>query len=372
MKMKIVLSGGGTGGHIYPALAILKEVQRQEPDSQFLFIGTAKGLESELVPKAGIPFKSIEISGFKRKLTLENLKVIQQFIKSTYLAKKMLREFQPDVVVGTGGYVCGPVVYAAHRLGIPTMIHEQNVIPGVTNRFLARYVDRIAISLEGVRGYFPKKKVVLTGNPRASEVVSVQNSEGKEELNIPIPPERRIVLIVGGSRGARPINEAAVQMIPYMVMHPDLHFILQTGDANYSMVEKLIKDEQLTIPENLTILPYIYQMPELLARTSCIINRAGASTIAEITALGIPSILIPSPYVTNNHQEKNAVWLEEAGASIMILEPHLTGTLLFDTVLQIMNNPTCMETMSIAAKKLGIPDASQRFYLEMMKLLPKR
>lgn len=365
--MKMIISGGGTGGHIYPALAIAREVLRREPDSQILYIGTKKGLESDLVPKENIPFAAVEITGFKRSLSFENVKTIWRFIKATQKAKKLIADFKPDVVVGTGGYVCGPVVYAASTLKIPTLIHEQNVIPGLTNKFLSRYTNRIAVSFSGSAEFFPKDKTMITGNPRATEVVMADGAKGLRSLQV--PSGKKVVLIVGGSRGARAINEAVSEMIPFIGNYPDYHFIYVTGEVHYEGVQDKIA-RLATFPGNLTLRPFIYNMPEVLAGVDLIVNRAGASFLAEITALGLPSILIPSPYVTNNHQEKNARWVEEQGAGMVILESELTGKGLLRTIDQILSNPQLNKNMAAAAKKLGQPEAATLIY-EQLKAITR-
>lgn len=296
--MKVAVSGGGTGGHIYPALALIREIQKKDENVEFLYIGTEKGLESKLVPRENIPFKSIHITGFKRRISFENVKTILRFLKGVRDSKKMLKEFKPDVVIGTGGYVCGPVVYAAAKMGIPTIVHEQNSVPGLTNKFLSRYVDKIAICFEEAREFFPEQKVALTGNPRASEVLGQDGIKGRLSagLKLKIPT----VLIFGGSRGARPINEAVVKSLtelsgkPYQVLYV-------TGDVHFEDVQKEV--ELVGNPENVIIKPFIHNMPEVLSGVDLTVARAGATTLAELTSLGIPSILIPSPYVTDNHQE---------------------------------------------------------------------
>lgn len=366
--MKMIISGGGTGGHIYPALAIAREVLRHEPDSQILYIGTKKGLESTLVPKEGIPFAAVDITGFKRSLSLENFKTIWRFITATRRAKKLIAEFKPDVVVGTGGYVCGPVVYGASSLKIPTLVHEQNVIPGLTNKFLSRYTSKVAVSFAGSSEFFPKEKTVLTGNPRATEVARADGEKGLKSLNI--PPGKKVVLIVGGSRGARAINEAVIQLIPQLSAYSAYHFIYVTGEVHFQTVQEEIK-KVTSSPKNLTIRPFIYNMPEVLAGIDLIVNRAGASFLAEITSLGLPSILIPSPYVTNNHQEKNARWLEEQGASQVILESDLTGQGLLSAIHRILSQPMLEQEMRSAALRLGQPEAASLVY-QQLKAITRR
>lgn len=365
--MRIVVSGGGTGGHIYPALALIREIQNKTEEAEFLYIGTKKGLESDLVPRENIPFKSIHITGFKRKLSLENIKTIFRFLKGVSDSKKMLKEFKADIVIGTGGYVCGPVVYAAAKLGIPTIIHEQNSVPGLTNKFLSKYVDKIAICFEEAKTYFPKEKVVLTGNPRASEVLGKDGIKGRMsaglKTNVPL------VLIFGGSRGARPINEAVVKSFAQLREKP-YQVLYVTGDAHFEDVKKEV--ELVGNPENVVIKPFIHNMPEVLAGTDLTIARAGATTLAELTSLGIPSILIPSPYVTNNHQEKNAQALSDHGAAQILLEKDLTSKKLIDSMDQILIDDKKLKEMKQAAKKLGIPDAAGRLFKLMQSLVKEK
>ena len=366
MHMRVILSGGGTGGHIYPALALAKQIQEQAPDAEILYIGSGKGLEANIVTKAGYDFKAIEISGFKRSLSIENIKTILRFIRAVSNSKRYIADFKADIVIGTGGYVCGPVVYAANKLKVPTLIHEQNVIPGLTNKFLSRYAKRIAVSFTGSAGYFPNDKVIVTGNPRATEVAKADPGKGRASLHV--AKDQKIVLVVGGSRGARPINEAFLASIPQIKQMKDIHFVYVTGEVHYPKVKEEIEIMGKTV-KNISVYPFIYNMPEVLAATDLIVNRAGASFLAEITSLGIPSILIPSPYVTNNHQEKNARWLEENGASKVVLEKDLDANSLVLAIETIMYDPECWAKMKQAALQLGQPTAAQNLYEEMIKLM---
>ncbi|MGG3466578.1 undecaprenyldiphospho-muramoylpentapeptide beta-N-acetylglucosaminyltransferase [Neobacillus pocheonensis] len=362
--MKIVVSGGGTGGHIYPALALIREIQKENKQAEFLYIGTINGLESKIVPRENIAFKSIHITGFKRKLSFENVKTVFRFLKGVQDSKKILKEFNPDVVIGTGGYVCGPVVYAASKLRIPTIIHEQNSVPGLTNKFLSRYVSKIAICFEEAKEYFPKDKVVFTGNPRASEVIGKDGIKGR--LSAGLSTTMPAVLIFGGSRGARPINEAVVKALaefgekPYQILYV-------TGDVHFDDVKKEV--ELVGNPKNVVIKPFIHNMPEVLAGIDLVVSRAGATSLAEITSLGIPSILIPSPYVTNNHQEKNARSLSDHGAAKLLLEKELTNKSLIGHIDRILLNNENLNEMKVKAKKLGVPDSANRLYKVMEQLV---
>ncbi len=362
--MRIAISGGGTGGHIYPAIALINEIKKIDSTVEFLYIGTEVGLENKIVRRENIPFKSIDISGFKRKLSIDNIKTIIKFVNGVRESKKYLNEFKPDVVIGTGGYVCGPVVYAAAKLHIPTIIHEQNSVPGLTNKFLSRYVDTVAICFEEARSYFRGPKVVLTGNPRASEVVGRDGFKGRESVDL--SHDKRSVLIVGGSRGARPINDAFLEVLPE-IGKKDYQVVYVTGEIHYDKVLQRVKE--VGSPNNVVIKPFIHNMPEVLAGVDLIVARAGATTLAEITALGLPSILIPSPYVTNNHQEKNARALSDNAAAILRLEAEMSGSKLLSDIDSILLDPQLLERMKIASEKLGIRDAAQRLYAETKQLI---
>lgn len=366
--MRVVLSGGGTGGHIYPALAVASQCAAEYPDAVFLYIGGQKGLESTLVPKENIPFEAIDISGFRRKLSLENIKTVVRFLRGVSTSKKLLRQFKPDVVIGTGGYVCGPVVYAAAKLGIPSIIHEQNAVPGLTNRFLSKYVSTVAVSFEDSSASFSgAKNVIYTGNPRATTVHEADKNKGFASLGL--PNGSSVVLVVGGSRGARAINEAMIAMAPFVKSMEHIRFVYVTGDNYYKPTLEAITSELGQLPNNLQVLPYVHNMPEVLACTSLIVNRAGASFLAEINSLGIPAILIPSPNVTNNHQEKNARTLEKSGAAEVILEPSLSGKSLFASIERIMKNPPLHNSMSDASKRLGKPESARLIVEEIGRLM---
>ena len=365
--MRIIVSGGGTGGHIYPALALINEIKKLEPSAEFLYIGTEKGLESSLVTREGIPFKTIHITGFKRKISLDNMKTVMRFLKGVSDAKKMIKQFKPDVVIGTGGYVCGPVVYAAAKLKIPTVIHEQNSVPGLTNKFLSRYVSKVAISFEESRTFFPENKVVYTGNPRATEAALVREKDRLTDIGL--NKDKKTVLIVGGSRGARPINDAFLEVLNEAGTR-NYQFLYVTGEVHYENVMAEVKKQGS--PKNIQIQPFIHNMPEVLKNVQLIVARAGATTLAEVTAVGLPSILIPSPYVTNNHQEKNARALSNKNAAILKLEKEMTGNVLLKEIDQIMNDDQQWNEMHMAALKLGKPEAAKEIFELMQKLLENR
>ena len=355
--MRVLISGGGTGGHIYPAIALIHEIQRREPDSAFMYIGTKNGLEKEIVEREHIPFHALDITGFKRKISLENIKTVIRFLKGVSKSKSLIHKFAPDVVIGTGGYVCGPVVYAAAKSHVPTIIHEQNSVPGLTNKFLSRYVDRVALSMDEAKGYFKHDKTILTGNPRASEILSGNPEEGLRSLGL--KQGKKTVLIFGGSRGARPINDAVVELLPQFSTKA-YQVIYVTGQVHFEKVMNEV--EKQGKPGNISIQPFIHNMTDVLAAVDLVVSRAGATSLAEYTALGLPSILIPSPYVTNNHQEKNARALESHGAAIVITEEKLNAGALLTEIDSILNNNAKREMMKKHAEELGIPDAAERLY----------
>jgi len=367
-KMRIIVSGGGTGGHIYPAMALIKRLKERNMIDEVLYVGTEKGLESKIVKNAGIDFKTIEIRGFKRKLTLENVKVVELFLSSIGKSKKIIKEFKPDIVVGTGGYVSSAIVYAAHALHIPTVIHEQNTIAGVTNKFLAHFVDKIAIAFpEAIDQFSEKKKIIFAGNPRAQEVVNIQKNDRLKELNL--APDKPTVMIFGGSRGATPINVAAIESMDNF-MKADYQVLFVTGRVHYDNVIKKIDSKYLNCA-NISVLPYIDNMPEILPDINLIVGRSGATSIAEITALGIPAIFIPSPYVTHDHQTKNAMSVSKVGAAKLIPEAELTPASLFNEIDAIMSNNEIQEAMSTKSKKIGVPDAADRLIKIITGLINK-
>ena len=362
--MRVVVSGGGTGGHIYPALALVREIQKTNKDASFLYIGSKNGLEKNLVTRENIPFEAIEISGFKRKISFDNVKTIGKFLKGVSHCKRVLKDFKPDVVIGTGGYVCGPVVYAAARLGIPTIIHEQNSVPGLTNKFLSKFVDKVAICFEEAAEFFPSNKIIFTGNPRASEVVGQDGVKGR--LSLGLSTSKPLITIFGGSRGAKPINDSVVELLPKF-KNKDYQVLYVTGDVHFENVQN--KVNEIGNLSNVKIVPFVYNMPEVLASTDVCISRAGATTLAELTSLGIPSILIPSPYVTNDHQVKNANSLAKHEAAKIILEKDLTSDKLLETMENIILDKELTKKMKNNATKLGVPNAAGNLVSVMQELI---
>ncbi|MBV7389816.1 MULTISPECIES: undecaprenyldiphospho-muramoylpentapeptide beta-N-acetylglucosaminyltransferase [Enterococcus] len=355
--MRILVTGGGTGGHIYPALAFIRYVQKIQPNSEFLYVGTHQGLENKIVPETGISFKTIKIQGFKRSLSKENFKTIRLFIESIKRSKEIIRDFRPDVVIGTGGYVSGSVVYAAARMKIPTIVHEQNSVPGMTNKFLSRFADKIGISFPDAAQYFPKDKTVLVGNPRAQEVATSGKSEALSQYGL--ISDQPTVLVFGGSQGALKINQAMISALPQFATK-NYQVLYASGDRYFEELSE--KFDLKTLNKNVSLQPYIKNMTDVMANVDLLVGRAGATSIAEFTALGLPAILIPSPYVTNDHQTKNAQSLVNVGAVKMITDSELTGASLLTSIDEIMDNPEIKKNMAAASRKEGIPDAAERLW----------
>lgn len=352
--MRFIVAGGGTGGHIYPALAIIRGLKDRYADAEILYIGTSKGMEADIVPKEGIPFKGIDTTGLQRRLSPRNLLAIWQAGRGLCQVGGVLRSRRPDVVIGTGGYVCGPVILAAALKRIPTLIHEQNALPGLTNRLLSRFATRVAVTFAASEKYFPQqKRIRLTGLPVRPEVLQAEKQVALSNLGV--GKGRFVLLSFGGSRGARTINKAMVKVIKLFADDPRLYHIHVTGTAGY---EEFLSDCAVAgidpaKAENLEVMSYVYNMQDALAAADLVISRSGAATLAELTALGIPSILVPYPYASENHQEYNARALEKEGAAQVVLDSQLDGDLLGNMITELLVARDRLSAMAIASKKMG-------------------
>lgn len=359
--MRVLIAAGGTGGHIYPGIAVAKEVMRRHPGSQIRFVGTARGLETRLVPQAGFELTLIESAGLKNVGMMARARGLWLLPKSFVAARRLIREFRPDVVVGAGGYVSGPVLLMAALLKVPTLVMESNALPGFTNRVLARFIDRAAVSFEAALGYF-RGKGVVTGNPVR-----------REFFEIPARPHEREqveVLIFGGSQGARAINEAMVAALPRLEAERNvLRITHQTGESDFEKVRQGYLDAGWG--EQADVRPYIDDMVASFARTDLIICRAGATTSAELVAAGRAAIMIPFPLAADDHQRKNAEALAAAGAARMILQQDLTGERLAAGISQLVNAPDEIARMEEASRKLARGDAAQAT-IELIEKLASR
>lgn len=352
--MRFVVSGGGTGGHIYPALAISLGLKEKYPGAEVLYVGTAQGMEADIVRKENLPFRGIVASGLERKLSLHNLLVLWQAGRGFWQAAGIIRQWRPDAVIGTGGYVCGPVVLAAALRRVPTLIHEQNAFPGVTNRILSRFAGCVAVTFADSIKYFPNQnKVRLTGLPVRPEILTVERKTALEKLGL--SQDRFLLLSFGGSRGARAINEAMVSVIRKFANDPRLSIIHVTGTLGYQefMDNAAASGINLGNVGNVTIMSYAYNMQDALGVANLVVSRAGAATLAELTVMGIPSILVPYPHAAENHQEFNARALEKENAALVVLDRELNGEVLCGKIDELLDNRDKLLAMSNASKSLG-------------------
>ncbi len=360
--MRIIVSGGGTGGHIYPAITIIKAIKNMVDSCEVLYVGTQYGLEADIIPKEGLVFATIEVHGFERRLSWGNVANVFKAMNSVWHSKKIIKNFKPDIVIGTGGYVCGPILLAASLTGIPTLVQEQNVIPGVTNKILARFVKKIAVGYEEAAKYFyDPAKIVFTGNPIREDVISATREAGIAELGL--DPKKRTVLISGGSRGARSINQAMLKVHQHFSGRKDIQLLHVTGQSEYNGIVRSVGNfKQCGIDDacggNIIIKPYLYNMPQALAAADLAIFRAGAIGLAELTARGIPAILVPYPYAAENHQEFNASVMARQGAAVVISDAQLDGYKLVETIEELVGNPDKLNNMASASKGLGRPTAA--------------
>ena len=366
--MRILFAGGGTAGHINPALAIAAYIKERHPNAEISYIGTAQKLEAKLVPEKGYDFYTIDVAGFKRELSpngiIHNIKAVKKAAVSIKNSKEILKKVKPDIVIGTGGYVSGPVLRAAQQLGIKTAIHEQNAYPGVTTKMLAPKADCVMLAMPEAEKYLKlKNKPVITGNPIRQELLKVNREEARRILNI---DNRPLILSFGGSLGAKKVNEAVCELIRWHNTSEKFHHIHATGKAGYETFKESLKD--LDLSDEIKIREYINDMDVCMAAADLVICRAGAITLAEVGACGKPSVLIPSPYVAENHQYHNALTLKKCGAAELIEEKDLSGESLIEKVEYLIENKPKLESMSKAAKKSAIIDANERIYSHLMKL----
>jgi len=366
--MNLLIVCGGTAGHINPALAIAEEMQKRIPESNILFIGADKPLEKRLIPAAGFHLENIKMSGLSRSLSprgiIRNIKAVRSLLKANKKSSKVIKEFSPDAVIGTGGYICYPVLKKAAKLKIPTFILEPNAYPGLTVRMLSQIVDKIFVAFNGMEDLFTSAKdsVVFTGTPLRKDFIKQMSSDADSNLTDSVGNTKPLVVSYWGSLGASEMNQMMVKFIERNIAENKFNHIHATGISSNANPLNSIKDtsrEDINEPM-VDIREYIDDMPSVMKAATIVLSRAGASTIAELTALGKPAILVPSPNVTDNHQEKNAEQLNAVGGALMIRESECTGDTLFDIVSSTVYDKTRLEKMSTAQKTLSVEDASER------------
>ncbi len=373
--MRVIIAAAGTAGHINPGLAIANKIREEEKDSKIIFIGTTRGLENDLVPRAGYELKTIEAYGLSKKISIENIKKMYKTFKGYGESKKIIKEFKPDVVIGTGGYICGATISAAHSLGIPTVLHESNAFPGKAVKMLAKKTDTILVSFKDAKDRIKKaKNIVFTGTP-VKIIKKSYNLSEKEKIikNSGLSKDKPIVLIFGGSQGAQKINEAILGILENK-LNNKYQIIWATGPKQYDVIKEKLQDRNISINniENAKIIPYIYNMEEIMNVSNLIVSRSGAMTITEISNLGKPSILIPLPNVSGNHQLYNAKVLENIGAAKIILNDELEYKKLNTYIEEILLNKNIERQMSINALKVSTNNVEAKIYEEILKVFKEK
>ncbi len=352
------MTGGGTGGHIYPAIAIADEIKRRDPGAEIIFVGAEGGLEKTLVPERGYPIELIPVDGFDRKNLLKNIGVIYKLIKGKAKAKRIIRDFGPDFVVGTGGYASAPMVNTAQSMKIPTYIHEQNAFPGLTNKLLENKVRKVFLGFAKAEEFFKcHDKLVVTGNPVRKEFMTGTREEAREKLGF--PNDEFVLLAFGGSQGAGRVNKAMINVIREFNGLQGIRIVLGAGSYYYNAIIKTFSEEGLLLADNITIMEYISDMATYLKAADLVVSRSGALTVAEATVSGAPAIFIPSPMVTGNHQYYNALAVAENGGAIIIEEKDLEDEKLINVIRDYMDNPDKLEKMSEASRKCGQKNATK-------------
>jgi len=353
--MRMIVTGGGTGGHIYPAISIAEAFKKKNKNTKLLYVGRKQGLESELVPKQGMDFKPISIE-YKKRGIMGAIKHVRSLISSLFEARRIIKEFNPDIIVGTGGYVSGPVMFVGALMGVKTAVHEANAFPGRANKMLSRYVDKVMISFEESADAFKDKdKVVLTGNPVRQEFYGLDRSACRKEVGV--DDDTFLILSVGGSGGAKKINDTMIDIMSKVSGDHKYKVIHVTGKTYYERLMKQLQDMRVSFEDNIQIVPYVYNMPQHMGAADMMITRTGASTLAEISITGTPAVLVPSPNVKDNHQEYNARSMEKMGAGIVMLEDDLNVNHLLDTINDHLDHPEKLEKIRENCRKLPGKDA---------------
>lgn len=371
--MRVIMTGGGTGGHVNPAIAIANTIKRNEPDSEILFVGTEHGIENKLCKAEGYPIEHVNIMGFRRSLSPRNIKAAYLAFVSPIKAKKIVKDFKPDIVIGTGGYVCWPVLVAAAKLGVPTAVHESNAFPGVAVKKLQPYVDRILLNFEESEKYLTAKdKIIHVGNPLRTSFGTLRYDEARKKLGID-GKYKYFILSYGGSLGAEKVNDAVIELMrDYGKNHPEVLHVHASGAIEKDAALEKFNRYGLAECENLELLEYIYDMPFRMAAADIVISRAGAMTVSELAMMKKPSIMIPSPNVAENHQYKNAKVIEDAGGCVLIEEKNLAGGALEKVVSALLSDDKKRADMGEAVSHFVKNDANKLIYEEIKRLVKEK
>lgn len=354
--MRVIMTGGGTGGHIYPAIAIADRIKERYPNAKILFVGTEYGLEKKIVPEHNYPIEFITVSGFDRKNMIRNIDVMRKLYKGTRQAKKLIAQFKPDIVIGTGGYVCGPIIRAAGKAGIKTYIHEQNAYPGITNKISERYVDKVFLGFAEAQPYFKERqKHIVAGNPVRKAFFETDRETARKELGF--SKNDFVVLAFGGSQGAGRINKAMLGVIEAVNGLGSLQLCVGTGKRYYDVIKSELTEKGIEVQSNIHILEYIDNMAKYLTAADLVISRSGALSVAETTVCGRAAIFIPSPLVTGNHQYYNAKTVADCGGAVIVEEKDLNDNDLIALILKLKNDPKLLAEMSQKSKEAAPMDA---------------
>lgn len=363
-ELRVIVSGGGTGGHIFPAISIANAIKSHHPEAEILFVGAEGRMEMQRVPAAGYPIKALPICGFDRKHLLKNVAVLLKIWKSRRLAKKIIKQFKPMAVVGVGGYASGPTLNMAAAMGIPTLIQEQNSYAGVTNKLLAKGAEKICVAYDGMERFFPKEKIIMTGNPVRQGLLNYKKSKSEALAAFGFTAEKKTVLIIGGSLGARTINESVLANLQ-LIASSGVQVIWQTGGYYFASIQERLK--ATTKPATLFVTDFIGNMAEAYAAADLVISRAGASSISELCLLGKPAILVPSPNVAEDHQTKNALALVNKDAALYVKDAEAVQKLM-KLAIDTVQNPEILGALSRHISALAMPDSADRIADEVYKL----
>lgn len=364
-EYRIIISGGGTGGHIFPALSIADAIKAKHPEAKILFVGADNRMEMQRVPDAGYDIVGLPIAGFDRKNLLKNFKVLWKILKSQRMAKKVIKDFAPQAAVGVGGYASGPTLKMAAKMGIPTLIQEQNSYAGVTNKILSKRAKLICVAYDGMERFFPKEKIILTGNPVRKNLLEMRANRKEAIKAMGLDEGKKCVLIVGGSLGARSINEGIIANIEKIRANNDIQFIWQTGKLYFEEMKK--RADELGKPENLTITDFVSNMANALSAADVVVSRAGAGSISEFALLGKAVILVPSPNVSEDHQTKNAMALVDKDAAIYVADANVKEELI-DRAIETVNDEAKIAKLEANVMKMGKPNAASEIADEVLKL----
>lgn len=365
MNIRVIISGGGTGGHIFPAVSIANAIREKQPDAEILFVGAEGRMEMQRVPAAGYEIKGLPVAGFDRKHLWRNVSVVIKLLRSRIMARRIIKAFRPMVAVGVGGYASGPTLDVAGKMGIPTLLQEQNSYAGVTNKLLAKNARRICVAYDGMERFFPADRILFTGNPVRQNLLHITLTRQEAALQMGLDPAKRTVLIVGGSLGARSMNESVLQQLELIRQQTDVQFVWQTGKYYSEAIAQQLKER--TCPSNLHVMDFISDMAVAYAAADLVVSRAGAGSISEFCLLGKPVILVPSPNVAEDHQTKNAMALVQKDAALYVPDAEAPDNLL-PTAISTVKNTKKLQALSQNILRLARPNAASDIADEVIRL----